>query len=328
MFRQLYVAVLCAASLLLSGCGGSQHTPTEKYYLVAANVKLPYWQQVAAGFTQAAGQLGVKAEVVGPETYDVQAQRAEFAKVLTQQPAGILVAATDPSLKEDIDAAVDKGIPVITVDSDAPDSSRFTFIGTDNYKAGLLGGNLVAKQLHSRGRVVVYTLPNQQNLKARLRGYTDAFAGHPLIKIDEVVDAHGDPKVVAGHVTSLLDKGAPVDAFVCLVSFAGPEVANVLTAKNVKGKIVVAMDTDDRTLAAIQNGTILATLGQRPFTMAFVGLKMLDDLHHYPPASLKARSADDAFSVAPSFVDTGINVVDERNVDHVIKDRSAIVKKK
>ena len=36
----------------------------------------------------------------------------------------------------DIDAAVDAGIPVLTVDSDSSLSKRLTFIGTNNYEAG------------------------------------------------------------------------------------------------------------------------------------------------------------------------------------------------
>lgn len=328
MYRSLLMAgvgVMLAASV---GCGGKAHSPDEKYFLVAANVKVPYWQEVNAGFEKAAAELGVKAEMAGPDGYDVKAERDALTDVLKQKPSGILVSASDPAIAAEIDAAIAQNVPVITVDSDAPESKRLTFIGTDNYKAGMLGGRVLAKQLKFRGAVVVYTMGQQENLTQRLKGYNDSFAEYPQIKVTEVVDTKGDERVVYDHTTSLIEKGTRVDGIVCLVSFAAPEVADVLTKKNATGKIaVIGMDTDDRTLAAVQKGVLLATVGQKPYTMAFVGLRMLDELHHHPPASLNVNWANDSFSPVPTFVDTGVSMIDGNNVNRFIDERNAKVKK-
>ena len=45
------------AVLPLLNCGGSQHSPEEKYVLIATNVKVPYWREAAAGIAKAALQL-------------------------------------------------------------------------------------------------------------------------------------------------------------------------------------------------------------------------------------------------------------------------------
>jgi ribose transport system substrate-binding protein len=328
MSRLVSVLGLGVIVLTVSNCGGARHSPEEKYFLVAANIKLPYWQQVAAGLTKASTHLGVKAEVVGPDTYDAKAQHEQFLEVVKQKPTGILVSAADPNLQRaDIDAAIGQGIPVLTVDSDTPESKRLTFVGTDNYKAGVMGAQLAAKQLKFRGVVVIYTMPEQNNLKERLHGYNDVFANYPQIKIGEVMDTKGDPRLVFDRTMEMIDKGTRVDAFVCLVSFACPEVAEVLTRKNVTGKVVVAMDTDERTLEGIQKNTISATISQKPFTMAFFGLKMLDDLHHYPPSSLTIHWADNSFSPVPSFVDTGATLIDIGNVDRFINERNSATRK-
>jgi len=325
LLRPLGLGVLLLA---LSACRSSQHSPDEKYYLVATNVKLPYWQQVAAGLSRAAAQLGVSAETIGPDTYDPKAEHEQFTEVLKRTPAGILVSASDPNLlTADIDAAITQHIPVITVDSDAPGSKRRTFIGTDNYKAGVTGGQQVAKWLKFRGAVVVYTIPTQNNLYERMHGYSDVFANYPQIKISGVIDTKGDPGIAFDRTMELLDTGTRVDAFVCLVSFACPEVAEVLTRKKVTGKVVVAMDTDDRTLQGIQKGVISATIAQKPFTMAFFGLKMLDDLHHPPPPSLMTNWANDSFSPVPIFVDTGIALISGENVERFINERAYSTKR-
>jgi len=118
-------------------------------------------------------------------------------------------------------------------------------------------------------------------------------------------------------------KGAKVDAFVCLEAIACPEIVEALSRRNITGKVIVAMDTDPRTLEGIQKGTIAATIGQKPFTMAYVGLKMLDDLHHHPPGPLTNNWAQDPVSPLPSFVDTGATLIDKSNVGAFIQARSA-----
>jgi ribose transport system substrate-binding protein len=310
--------------LPLMNCGGSQHDVQEKYFFVSANTKIPYWQEAAAGFNRAAVQMHVHAEFVGPETYDPKAQHEQFQDVLKQKPTGILVSATAPDLlNQDIDAAIAQGVPVIAIDSDAPDSKRLFFIGTDNYKVGVMGARMLAKGLAGKGNVVVFTIPEQANLKDRLRGYTDVFAEHPQIHITQVIDEHGDPGVVFDRTMEIVEKGAKVDAFACLTSVAAPEVAEVLGRKNVTGKVVVAMDTDPRTLEGIQKGLITATIGQKPFTMAYLGAKLLDDLHHHPLESLTMNWVQDSFSPIPMFVDTGATVIDKSNVESFVKARNS-----
>ena len=309
-------------SLLPLSCSTPQHAVDEKYYLIATNTAVPYWQEAKAGLNRAAIGLGVKAEMAGPDGYDPKAERDEFQATVKKKPTGIMVSASDAALmKPEIDAAIGQGIPVITIDSDAPDSKRLTFIGTDNYRAGAMGAKVIVAKLQSKGNVAIYTMPEQANLKDRLHGYNDVFAEHPQIKVTEVFDMKGDPRVAFDHTVELTDKNAKVDAFVSLVSTAGPEIANVLERKNVSGKVVVAMDTDSHTLEGIQKGAITATIGQKPFTMAYLGIKTLDDLHHHPPKSVTDDWAQDSFSPLPAFVDTGATLIDKSSVDTFIAAR-------
>lgn len=320
---------ILAVLILLTGCGGgSRHDPQEKYYLLSSNVKIPYWQTAGNGFTRAAAQLQVRAEMAGPDTYDPNAEQAELKRLtaLQEKPTGILVSAADAALLQgDIDAAVGAGIPVITVDSDAPGSKRLLFIGTNNYEAGVMGGRVAAKEINGKGNVVVFTMPGQANLVERLNGYKFAFAEHPGIKIVEEVDIKGDPRIAFDKSSEIVDKRRDkVDAFVCLEAQAGKEVADVLDRNNVKGKTIVAMDTDDETLKWIQKGVIAATIAQKPYTMAYYGLKMLDELYHHKPAALDHNWAQDPFSPLPSFIDTGATLITKENVDGFIKARDAV----
>jgi ribose transport system substrate-binding protein len=226
-------------------------------------------------------------------------------------------------MKADIDAAIAAGIPVITVDSDSPASKRLLFIGTNNYQAGVMGGRIAAKQLSGKGNVVVFTMPGQTNLAERLNGYKFAFSEHPGIKILDVVDIKGDPRIAFDTTNEIVEKRRDkVDGFICLEALAGKEVAEVLDRSKVT-KVVVAMDTDEGTLNWIQKGVIAATIAQKPFTMAYYGVKMLDELQHRKPPSLAIDWAQDPFSPLPTFVDTGATLITKENIGEFIKARDA-----
>jgi ribose transport system substrate-binding protein len=308
----------------LTGCG-TGHSAEEKYFLITLNVQIPYWQTAKAGFSQAASDLKVWSAFVGPDSYDIRAEQQAFDHALAQKPTGILVAAADAELlKGKIDQAIARGVPVLTIDSDAPTSKRLFLIGTNNYQAGFRGGQRLVQELHGRGNLVVLTMPDQLNLKQRLQGYQDALESAPGIKIVRLVDIKGDPRIAFDAASEILGKErAKVDGFVCLEALAGKEVATVLSNNGVK-KAVIAMDTDPDTLDWIHKGVIQATISQKPYSMAYVGLMMLDHLYHHKLPSLERDWARDSFAPIPAFIDTGSDLIDKSNVDRfAASERSA-----
>ena len=296
---------------------GAAHDSDEYFVFVAANLQVSYWKTAGAGFSQAAAQMKVRSDYDGPQNYDPKAEKDALDQAVQKKATGILLAVTDASvLKDSIDKAIAAGIPVITMDSDAPASKRLFFIGTNNYQAGFTGGQRLAQELKGKGNVVVYTMPDQANLQDRLRGYKDALARSPEVKITRVVDIQGDPRIAFDTTTQIVGKERDkVDGFVCLEAQSGKEVAGVLNSYHVTGKVVIAMDTDQETLDWIQKGGIAATIAQKPYTMAFVGLQMLDNLYHHKPSTLDKDWSKDGYAPIPAFVDTGSDLIDKSNVD-------------
>ena len=317
LFHCCCVAVVLAPFL---SCG-SAHDSDEYYVFVAANLQVPYWRAAGAGFSKAAEAAKIKFDFVGPQSYDPKAERDALDQAVQKKATGILLAVTDPALlKDSIDKAVAAGIPVVTIDSDAPASKRLFFIGTNNYQAGLTGGQRLAEELKGKGNVVIFTMPNQPNLQDRQRGYTDALARSPNIKITRVVDIQGDPRITFDTTTQIIGKEKDkVDAFVCLEAQSAKEVAGLLDRYHVTGKVVMAMDTDPETLDWIQKGGIAATIAQKPYTMAFVGMQMLDVFYHHKPPALDTDWSKDIYAPVPSFVDTGSALIDKANLDSFLQ---------
>jgi ribose transport system substrate-binding protein len=320
--KKIVLAVLALAVCFLTGC--SRHDNDERYILVTVNTKLEYWQSAQAGLTKAANQYGVKFDVRGPDNYDPADEEKEFRGTFGLKPAGLLVSVADAKIMQPaIDDAIAAGIPVVTIDSDAPASKRLFFIGTNNVAAGTQGGKRLVEKLHGKGNVVFFTMP-QPNLDERLKGYKDVLANSPGIKIIEVVDIKGDAGNAfdrAQHYVGAKN-AEKVDAFVCLEASSAKSVAEALKRENAKDRLVIAMDTDQDTLNLIKSGDIDSTISQKPFTMAFYGLQSLDLIHHNKTDLTKDHSAD-SFSPFPAFVDTGSTLVDKTNVDFYLQAREA-----
>ena len=310
------LAMVAVAVAFTSGCG-ARHSTKEVFYLVATNIRLPYWQTAVAGFNKAAAQYKVTAKVVGPDTYDAQAELTALHDAIAAKPAGILISVADATLLQpEIDAAVNAGIPVITFDSDAANSRRLYFIGTNNLEAGRLGGKRLIEKLGGKGNVVFFTLGDQPNIDERLKGFKEVLASRPDMHISAVVDIKGDARNAFDWTQEAMPlSGAQrIDAFICLESSAGNVVADALK-RGGGGRELLAFDVSPDTLDGIKSGAIDATIAQKPFTMAYVGLKALDEIYHDPPNDLSRDHSADSFAPYPAFVDTGTSLVDQSNVD-------------
>lgn len=319
LIGRVFFALLAGVLPLLTGC--TRHSKSEQYYLVATNIKLPYWQTANAGFVKAAEEYGVTTDMRGPNTFDPQAEVDEFRAVVARKPAGILVSVGNAKLMTpEIDAAIAAGIPVITIDSDAPDSHRLYFIGTNNLEAGRLGGRRVSALLNGKGNVVFFTNVGQPNLDERLKGYKDVFEGSPGIKVVDVFDMKGDSGTAMDKAAEYLARTGDqkIDAAVCLEASAGKDVGEAFKRAHAESRVLMAMDVDEATLQLVKDGTIDSTISQKPYTMALLGLKALDDVHHYPVKPLAYDYRLDPFAPFPSFIDTGVSLVDKSNVEQIL----------
>jgi ribose transport system substrate-binding protein len=323
----LYLAVLVAVATLDS-CQKPYHEENERYVFVAANIKLPYWQREQAGFMDSAKVLKVKAEFIGPDRYDPDAELKSFQDAAASRPSGILVSPARPEIfKDAINAAVQAGIPVICVDSDSPASQRLLFIGTNNFRAGLESGEQIAELMHGHGTVVLITIPGQFNLDERAHGVEEAFKKYPSIHIGNIVNDSGVSHLAADNLSTLLQNRAPMDGILCLEASGGPGAAKALENVRMAGKIpIVAMDANPETLDLISKGAIAATVAQKPYCMSFYGLRMLDDLHHNVVHQfLDWRTAPT--SPLPRIIDTGTAVINAKNVED-FKDALSIIASK
>lgn len=289
------------------------------YIEVSALGNLDYFFDHKLGLEMAGKELGVRTEYIGPAEYDMNGMIAAFESAILKKPNGIVVVGFEDTLQPVIKKAIAAGIPVVTVDSDLPDSGRIAFVGTDNYNAGKLGGDKLAELIGQSGKVAIMTKMGQVNLNDRVMGYWDALAMYPDIEIVQIVDTQSDPIVAAQAAADLLEKHPDLAGIACVEASGGSGSAIAVTEAGLAGKVkIIAMDRGSEVLEGISKGVISATVAQQTALMPYYAVQILYNLNN----SVVAISTDNQAAGVPGVpgvVDTGVIIIDKENAGYFIR---------
>ena len=185
------VLLLGAAAMVLSACAApAVPRPTPTVAMLVANVNLNFSQEMGAGFSAAAAQVGgVRTQVVGPEIVDGPREVQQFGELLDGHTAGVSLCTLAPDLFGDsLSRAGRAGVPVIAVDNPLPAGSGVSlFVGNDNGELGRMLADQVIDQLpaDAHGTVVVGTSsPGAPVLDRRADGIRQQFAARrPSVRV-------------------------------------------------------------------------------------------------------------------------------------------------
>ncbi len=198
IFTTIAVFILTAA--LFTGCSKKAETTASggsgkrKVLIgfIGKSLTNDVFQAAQSGAKDAARELGAKynveieLEIRTPNDEDATKQ-AEAIEALTRRgAAGIAVSCSEANtVTPSIDAAVKKGVAVMCFDSDAPNSQRFAFYGTDAEQCGARIATQLAKEMGERGTVAILG-GNQSapNLQLRVAGAKAAIAKFPNMKLN------------------------------------------------------------------------------------------------------------------------------------------------
>jgi ribose transport system substrate-binding protein len=221
------------------------------------------------------------------------------------------------AFKAPIQKAMAAGIPILTFDSDSPDSGRYSFLGTGNEYAGTVAAKALAEQLGDEAaEVVVITNPAQLNNEQRVLGFKNAIEkDYKNLKLVQVGNGNGDQTQAAKVIAGFLQAHPNIKGVFCSEATSGVGAATAVKEARKEGKIkIVSFDTDRATLDAIKSGAIAASIAQGTYIMGFQSMNFLYQLKHgliNPVEDWKAKD----INPLPPFVDTGVNIVTKKNVD-------------
>jgi ribose transport system substrate-binding protein len=286
----------------------------QEYVMIAAATGAPYWIDSRFGFEDKGRELGVKAVFTGPPTIDINQQIEEVNRNIAKGVDGMVVVPMSDAVTPAINKAVEAGIPVICADADAPSSKRYAFVGTGNYNAGLQGGRHLGKLLGGKGEVALVFFPGADHLNARIKGYQDALAAFPDIKIVKTANGQGLQVESQKECRAILQAFPNLVGFGCVEAAGGQGAAVAVKQAGKAGQTkIVAMDRDEATLQFVEEGVIDASIGQRTYMMPYLALQMLYDLRNDRIKFVDGWQQINVNPLPPN-IDTGCFVITKENV--------------
>lgn len=292
----------------------------ETYVLIAPHIGIQYWQVHKAGLEAAGKELGVKTVFTGVMGDSIEDQVKIMDQQIASKPAGILLGPLNAAaLTPSINRAIKAGIPVITVDTDAEDSNRLCYIGTNGYAAGQMAADIMAKLLNNEGNVGISNLVGFSTCEERAKGFRDQIkAKYPKMKVIAEVDDKADDEIATKTNTEMLIANPSIKGIFGDNAVSAIGMGAAVKSVNKVGKVkLVGFDPMPQTLAMIKQGVVEATMVQRTYAMSYYGLKMLYDFNHGRLELVKGWDVPAAQKVGintlPQRIDTGIMVVDKTN---------------
>lgn len=168
---------------------------------------------------------------------------------------------------------------VVTQDSDAPDSNRACYVGTDNVQAGRQAGELVKEALPQGGKIMVFVgVLDAANAQQRYQGLKEALAGSNVQIIDVRTD-NTDRVRAKSNASDTLVNNPDIAGMVGLWSYNGPAILSAVKEANKVDKVkIIAFDEEDQTLSGIKEGAIYATVVQQPFEFGYRSMELMSKI--------------------------------------------------
>ena len=294
---------LAALAAILAACSGAPPSPAPssgeaspaaasaaggkrkiKIALIAKSSTNPVFLAARSGAEAAAKELGPKNGVeievawLTPPQEDGQVQAQRIAQAVNEGADAIVISCSDAGkVTGAINDAVGRGLSVMTFDSDAPQSKRFTFYGVDDLKTGQATMAELATQMGGKGKVAVLQgNQNAPNLQKRVQGVREEAAKHPGIEIVGVFPNIETPQDAAAEVIRV-DNAYPEIQGWAMVGGWPLFTRTLLDEIDPKRMKIVAVDALPVELPYVEKGLAPVLLAQPVYLWGYVSVSTIVD---------------------------------------------------
>ena len=255
---RLISASVCAllVTFLLVGCqprsgtnsAGNSAAGTKHRLAFVTNNASDFWIIARKGTEKAVKDIpNIEVEFRIPSDGTAAEQQRVVDDLLAKGIQGIAISPVDPANQTPMLNRAASQTLVVTQDSDAPNSNRVCYIGTDNVEAGRQAGQLVK----------------------------EALAGSNVSIIDVRTD-NTDRVRAKSNASDTLVNFPDIAGMVGLWSYNGPAILSAVREANKTDKVkIIAFDEEDETLTGIKNGAIFATVVQQPFEFGYRSMELM-----------------------------------------------------
>ncbi len=237
-----------------------------------------FWATVKAAAEQAAEETGTELVYRAPDTFDLSRMASLVNAAVAEEPDGLIVSIPNAdALAAPIRAAVDAGIPVISMNSGfdiGRSLGALLHVGQGEYEAGRVAGEAMRELSGSRALCLNHELGNVA-LDLRCKGFIDGFAGSV-----EVMPIPTNAEQAREAVAARLTEDSSVDVILALSATAGGapaiEAVRALEGRTVR---VATFDVTETILRAVADGSASFAVDQQPFLQGYLPVQFLTLLH-------------------------------------------------
>ena len=282
-WKTLAVAAAIAA-VPLAGSISTAHAEGEKFILVShAPDSDSWWNTIKNGLSLAGEQVGATVEYRNPPTGDI----ADMARIIEQaaasNPDGIITTLADADvLSGPIRDAVDKGIPVIIINSGTPEQAAevgaLMYVGQPEYDAGLAAGQRAKRDGIGNFLCVNHVISNPV-VAERCAGFAD---GLGVDLGDSMIDSGQDPAEIKNKVKAYLQANPETEAILTLGPTSADPTIQAVEEMGKAGDIYFGtFDLGTEIVKAIKSGTIQWGIDQQPFLQAYLPVIVLANYQRF-----------------------------------------------
>jgi ribose transport system substrate-binding protein len=274
MRRIIAIALVLMMIVSMTACVGEDKVEIS---VVLKTLASEYWGYVKNGCDAAAKELGITVTVVGP---DAESNIAGQVTMIEEQIAAgcdaIVCAPNDAAAAANaLKAAIDKGIPVLSVDTNVGMEGQTSFVGTSNVDAAKQGGLWAAEQLGEGAKaVIIYGQEGDNTSNMRREGYEAACQEKGI----EVLAALSGQNTTDGATKTMEDllsaHPGEIDVVFCHNDDTAIGAMNACESAGVSDILIVGFDGNKSAVELIMADELIkATVAQQPYAMGYEVVK-------------------------------------------------------
>jgi len=297
VLRMLSTAAICLSLLLiggLSGCGGQDGPSTDgggpgaaqqdklQIAVIPKGTSHPYWRAVHGGAAKAAEEMDLNIIWNGPPSERARQQQIEIMQNFTARGVdGIVLAPLDSTaLVRPVQTAVNRGIPVVIIDSGLETEAYSSFVSTDNYKGGTMGAEKLGELMDGEGRALMMRYsPGSASTKNREQGFLDTiqekYPDIELVSTDQYAGVTREESIKTAQ--DLISNYPDVEGIFCPNESSTFGMMRVLQKRGKSKERIkfVGFDATEDLANGLEKGLIDALVAQHPFKMGYTGVEMV-----------------------------------------------------
>lgn len=259
-----------------------------------------------AGVARAAAEDKVNANFIGPVGADADGQISEIETLMGKMDGLAISSVSTDALAPLIDRVLAAGIPVVTFNTDNPDSKRLAFAGQDLIQSGREAGALMAKTLNGKGKVIITTIDAAAQWSIdRENGAREALKKEAGIEVVQTLNTGTDPQKIYSAIENAMLANPDIDGILSLECCSTPAAGTWVERNKASDKVkVVGFDLLDQTVQLVESGNIQATIDQAPERQGFEAVNLIVKF-------VKGETIDN--------LDTGVGIYTKDNIGEVTK---------